>query len=191
MTNTPSDLRLHPWLGNGEISSITIPHIADVIYTFCGGDILDVGCGNGELLRLLKLRGAKAERLFGSDIEAGHVALAKKRTGLETISWCDFTVTQPFPGHTFDCIAAICWVHNYWPLHHAINIPTTQQYAGNYMRGIAEQVKINLKPTGRFIYDWWNEDRHPHSNMAATLQACGLKTVGKIDEKTFVVAHAE
>jgi SAM-dependent methyltransferase len=191
MDNTSSNLRLHPWLGNGEISSTVVPHVAEVIYTFFGGDILDVGCGNGELLRQLQLRGVRGERLFGSDIEAGHVELAKKRTGLQTISWCDFTVTPPFPGQTFDCIAAIGWVHNYWPRHHAVHIPATQQYVGNYMQGIVEQVKANLKPTGRFIYDWCNEDRHPHSDMLYTLKAFGMTTVGKINDKTFIVAHSE
>ena len=182
-------LKLDSWLGNGERSTLGIPLVARTIMSFYNGDILDVGCGNGDLLRELSSLGIPRNKLFGSDIEEGHVELAKQRTNGLPIAWCDFSAAQPFPGKKFDCIAAIGWVHNYWPQHYAISLPPDQRCEGDYMQGIISQVLEALAPKGRFIYDWCNENRHPHSAMLEILNKNGLQRVAHINATTYIVVR--
>lgn len=79
-TPPEKQLRLHHWLAGGSHSSSNIPLVAQTIISFCNGDILDVGCGNGDLLRELINLGVPRNKLFGCDIEEDHVVLARQRT---------------------------------------------------------------------------------------------------------------
>lgn len=150
------ELKTHPWLADGEQSSPSLEAVGRYIRdAWKSGKILDAGCGNGDLLAILS-RYPTRWHLFGCDIEPGHAAVARKRTGLP-IEVADITRDDRFFGQSFSIIACIGWLHNCWPAVHATGIAAEPEY--DYLERFAKRLQSLLDPGGLLIFDWPNEAR--------------------------------
>jgi SAM-dependent methyltransferase len=71
------------------------------------GQILDLACGDGYLLEVLRRRGVAAERLFGIDLSADELALARARTALEGVELVqERAQALPFADASFDRVVS-------------------------------------------------------------------------------------
>jgi SAM-dependent methyltransferase len=71
--------------GRGEGGGSSYELLADVA-AGSKGQILDLACGDGHLLEVLRRRGVAAERLFGVDMSADELALARVRPDLAGVT---------------------------------------------------------------------------------------------------------
>ena len=94
--------------------------------------ILEIGCGTGELSRLLA---ARAEKILAIDLSPQMIRFAKERSKLcPNIDFIEGNVmTYQLPDNQFDCIATLTTLHH---------LPMTD---------ILKKVKRALKPGGVFI----------------------------------------
>ncbi|MEM8866225.1 MAG: methyltransferase domain-containing protein, partial [Planctomycetota bacterium] len=92
----------------GEHSFQSVESVADEIQQCVGiGKVLDVGCGNGHLVRQLNLRGFDATGIDVSDV-AVEVANAASPGRFQVGSILDL----PFEDNTFDCVVSTdCFEH--------------------------------------------------------------------------------
>ena len=70
----------------------------------CYGRILDVGCGQGRFLELLKRRYPKITELAGCDISPRLCAMARDRVSGAEISVCNAERLDPYPDSRFDFV---------------------------------------------------------------------------------------
>jgi SAM-dependent methyltransferase len=107
---------LNDWLKGGEHSSYNLHGVANWILAHRTIEpILDCGCGNGDLLRYLRVSGIPSQALYGCDIEPGHVGLSAVRNGKSgTFRVWDMEDGNPFPELRFGFVCAISWLHNDW-----------------------------------------------------------------------------
>lgn len=115
------------------------PWIFEQMQNTAGKQILEIGCGNGELWKWAKEHcpGALAgSQVLLSDISAGMVSEAEKRIGEDAhFSYACFDCTQiPLPDHTMDMVVA----------NHVMF------YVKNPEKALAEIARV-LKPGGLFI----------------------------------------
>lgn len=178
-------MKTHPWMADGEQSSPSLGAIAAyIVSAWKGGQILDAGCGNGDLLVMLKLSFLHDD-LCGCDIEPGHVEIARKRTGL-AVEVADITRDDRFYGLSFSIIACIGWLHNCWPAVHATGIEAEPEY--DYLERFAKRLQSLLDPGGLLIYDWPNESRVERRRFVEALGGA-FEAVGEIpsDPVAYVV----
>jgi SAM-dependent methyltransferase len=138
------DLELIEWLKDGSRYTPTLPDVASWLFTWVDGPILDVGCGSGELLRLLRLRGLGAQRLYGQDLRPGHVELAKRRTGLDNVAVGSLAERVGFRGVQFAAICTINWLQGMEEI--------------DELDAIAENVASALRPDGVWVWDCHTAD---------------------------------
>jgi SAM-dependent methyltransferase len=153
---------LNDWLKGGEHSSYNLHGVANWILAHRTIEpILDCGCGNGDLLRYLRVSGIPSQALYGCDIEPGHVGLSAVRNGKSgTFRVWDMEDGNPFPELRFGFVCAISWLHNDWK---------TRQRGLCKPRGDADwtpELALDgliscLAPGGRLIYDWRNDAGGP------------------------------
>lgn len=167
----------HPEVRNDIGASTILPQVLAYVRAKAkaGARLLDVGVGNGELLRVLRAEWAD-EALFGTDIEPAHVKLALWRTGQEMpIEVADFSVACPFEG-PFDFITAIGWVWCDWRNRHMYVTSRTAGPEPTYLDRVAVQVGRYLAPGGRFIFDWRRTaEQYDLKNFDAVLNVEGLE----------------
>jgi len=143
---------LHEWLRGGKHSSAFLPDAVDWIamHVSAQARILDAGCGNGDLVRMLAERGF--HHLFGCDIEPGHIRVARRRAGeFGVFQESDFCKQRLFTGG-FDLICAFNWLHNDWQAKHATGIAPRKEDPTR-LDSLAENVKLSIVPGGRFVFD--------------------------------------
>ena len=159
-----SDLALTPWLKDGTRYTPTLPdlaqRIADQLKGMPNGKVLDIGCGSGELLRLLMARGLKSEQLYGWDCESEHVRLAARRTGIPeshfTIGPFDYTKAENL-GIQFKAVTAINWLHANWEGN---DFQVTYLDYRELSRGFRAVVGLG----GKLYWDW-----HDHNGLNFTI----------------------
>ncbi len=105
-----------------------------------GGKILDVGCGQGLLLKKIGQRAAAGSQLFGLDISPKLVGMARENNPGATIEVGD-AEAMPYPDGEFDIV---CMTE---ALEHMLD----------YGRALAEIHRV-LKPGGIFIVSVPNRD---------------------------------
>ncbi len=138
------------WLKNGD--RYGIKQIAAVLAYLEGraGRLIDLGTGNGELLRQLIQTGWPAMSLAGQDIEPRHAALAELRSGV-FIRVGDADDLSTVQGE-FDFITAIGWLHNDWSFKYANQIPKLKRPRKNRYSKLAKSFWGKLVPGGEIIY---------------------------------------
>ena len=158
----------HEWLRGGKHSSAFLPDAVDWIAKNVSAQarILDAGCGNGDLVRMLAERGFR--HLNGCDIEPGHVRVARRQAGefgvFQEADFCRHAFARKF-----DLICAFNWLHNDWSAKHAIGIPKRAEDRMRLDR-LAENVKLSTVPGGRFLFDCLDPaHRERHRAMMAKL----------------------
>lgn len=188
MNDSTNESKIHPWLKDGGRSSDTLPAIADWIAKHRpGGDnVLDAGCGNGDLLALLASRGLDSNLLRGSDIELGHSTLASARTGRHVRH--ESLAKGTYAAESFDIVCAINWLHSEWAHKHAVSDPkTAEPNCGYIVESLAGAYRV-LKPGGMFIFDWRGA---PGTLPVGTLFFSGWARFAtiKCDPPAYVVKH--
>lgn len=113
-----------------------------------GGDILDFGCGAGDLSALLAQQGC---RVTGADISVAMLEIARRRTAGEFIQLSD-DPTLPFTDDRFDgCIAS-----------------SVLEYVPQPAATLAEIIRV-LRPGGRFLMTVPDPD-HPARRREARIK---------------------
>jgi SAM-dependent methyltransferase len=108
------------------------------------GPILDCGCGNGIMMRLLEEAGVAQSDLFGLDLIQSHVDLSVKNTGNVNIKVADLSVPNSIPfKKEFALVLALGWLHN-CPEEGALS---------HYLGAIIDNFSSVLAPEGMLIYD--------------------------------------
>lgn len=83
-----------------KILTMLLPQVPAIPYPILGGKVLDVGCGVGDTLMLLKELGWET---FGLDIDEAAVAVAKKR-GVDHVRVGFYQDISSYPDHYFDAV---------------------------------------------------------------------------------------
>lgn len=83
-----------------KILTMLLPKVPAIPNPIIGGKILDVGCGMGDTLMLLKELGWET---FGMDIDEAAVAVAKKR-GVDHVRVGFYQDISSYPDHYFDAV---------------------------------------------------------------------------------------
>ena len=83
-----------------KILTMLLPQVPAIPYPITGGKILDVGCGVGDTLMVLKELGWET---FGIDIDEATVAIAKKR-GVDHVRVGAYQTIAKYPDNFFDAI---------------------------------------------------------------------------------------
>jgi 2-polyprenyl-3-methyl-5-hydroxy-6-metoxy-1,4-benzoquinol methylase len=144
-----------------------LPHLLAALGDVAGHDVLDAGCGDGYLSRILTERGA---RVTGLDLSPRLIELARGRdlAGRITYRVADLSVPQPDYVECFDAVAS------YFVLN------DVEEH-----RGFAETLGQALKPGGRAVfgfnnpYDYFRRRRLPGGYFASGVShPCGLSSVG-------------
>lgn len=125
-----SNTRYVPW----QELSVFIPYLPD------GGKILDLGCGNGRLLKVIKSAGKKYEYL-GVDFSAQLLEQARQQFPDENFEQADMSKLD-FPSDSFD---VICLVASF---HHLDNKKEREDLLNKIYRW--------LKPGGVLFMTNWN-----------------------------------
>lgn len=116
-----------------------------------GRRVLDVGCGDGSLLRDLLRYGARAEELHGIDLLPERVASARRKTPGAEVALGD-AQALPYPDAAFDLVLGF-------------TLLSSVVDAGARRRVAAEMARVT-KPGGLIVvYDFWtnptNRDARP------------------------------
>lgn len=142
------------WITSGPGSSANLAPIAAWLSkNMPEAKVLDAGCGNGELLRLLLANHWVPERLRGCDIEPGHVHLSMERTGLANMACGDFCEEVPWPGWA-DAVVAIGWIHDDWKANDSLALPRAEREDDRIPEKALDGAADSLSPGGVFICDW-------------------------------------
>jgi len=172
------DLELDQWLQDGSRHTPTLPELACYLSALIPRPerILDVGCGSGELLRLLMKSGFSAESLYGLDIEPDHAELARRRTGLDTIHCGVLDGTTPMLT-AFDVITAINWLQSDWPNTYAVKAarqPPNSTRLVVFLDGCERYLTAN----GLLIWEWHTT---PPDGFLALLESRGWQQIDRLD----------
>lgn len=110
-----------------------LPRLLDLLGDVAGLRVLDAGCGDGYLARVLATRGA---RVTGVDISPRLIEMARQREGADQISYRVADLTAPLPGAagSFDAAASY------------LVLTDLEDY-----RGFAATLGAVLKPGGRLV----------------------------------------
>lgn len=152
--------QIHEWLKDGKSYTSVLPTVADYLNDQLREDqkatILDAGCGNGQLLNMLRDRGWDDNRLYGCDIEPTHVSMAKMNTRLDTIYQVDMADESlgELEGMKFAAIVAINWLHNDWRFKHAINVEPHKETDYLLLDKIMKKVLSIIDEDGWFVCDY-------------------------------------
>lgn len=128
-------------------------------YVKDGDKVLDVGCGNGRLLELLK---DKNIDYIGIDYSERLVDIAKNRYPDKKFLIAD-ALTLPFPANYFDKVFLIAVLHN---------VPSR-----GFRMKILQAIKKVLKPKGILILTVWDIWRK--ESLILILKYLFLKLIGK------------
>ena len=155
------------YVADREVAGIeadtVMPRLMDEIGDVTGMSVLDAGCGEGYLARILAARDA---RVTGADVAGNLLALARARDPDGAITWRLGDLSQPAPdlAGQFD-LAVSHFVLNDVPDH----------------RGFLATVAAALKPGGRYVFsmnspysfiirghitDYFHEDRALYRGLA-------------------------
>ncbi len=139
----------HEWIKSHPDGSAHLPVVANWLIgaTSRKDWILDAGCGNGALCRLLQERGH--DWLRGMDIEQSHVAAARDadRSGFGCAFYChDFLAEPVGKPRIFAAIACMGWAHTSWP-------PDPDK-ARETLPRLSEAAKWYIAPRGYLLIDW-------------------------------------
>ena len=177
-----SGLKLHDWMHGGKNATASLHILAQYLTNLGVTQILDVGCGNGELLRLLFEMGLSPADLYGCDIEPGHAELARRLTRLPNIVTCEYGWDRVFAGVKFQAITAIAWLHNDWTDKHAIDCRKSLEPDARYLERVLDAVERDLLPYGYFCFDWHSKDDPELQRWLNLLGRC-WQEVEVFDEK--------
>jgi alkylated DNA repair protein alkB family protein 8 len=128
-------------------------------YVKGGDEILDIGCGNGRLLELLK---GKNIEYIGVDNSERLIEIAKRRYPTKKFLVAD-TLNLPFPNDYFDKVFLIAVLHN---------IPSKELR----FKALQEARRV-LKPEGLLILTVWDIWRK--ETVMLILKHLFLKLIGK------------
>lgn len=111
-----------------------LPHLLSLLGDITGQSILDAGCGEGYLVRVLAARGA---RVTGLDAAPRLIELARGRSPGAAIDYrvADLTVPHPEYDSSFDAVASYLVLND------------VEDY-----RGFARSLARMLKPGGRMVH---------------------------------------
>ena len=144
-----------------------LPHLLAQLGDVDGQDVLDAGCGEGYLSRILAARGA---RVTGIDLSPRLVALARQKASSGEIVYAVGDLCMPHPelADRFDAVAS------YFVLN------DVEEY-----RGFAETLARSLEPGGRAVlgfnnpYDYVMRKGHGSAYFETGAEyPCGLSSVG-------------
>lgn len=147
---------LHPWLKNGEHFTPVIPAVADWINLNVPKQcrILDAGCGNGELLKLLLEKGF--QHLRGCDVEPGHALLSADRLDHhDEIGIYQAPLLQMSRVWTrhFKVVTCLNWLQNDWQHKHAIATPRTPEPDPEHFEKNVQAAHRLLCEDGLLLFD--------------------------------------
>jgi SAM-dependent methyltransferase len=141
-----SRTRERPWRGCERVLERVCERMA-----LRAPSVLDVGCGNGRLLALLRARFPQGFSYTGVDASAGLLALAAQRFGEKPESLrfmqADFVASEPeqaLPAGAFDCVAL------FGVMHH---VPGEQA-----RRDLLAAAARRLAPNGILAFTLWRFD---------------------------------
>ena len=165
-------LKLDQWLRGGSRHTQTIPALARwIVGHVPDGRILDVGTGSGELLLRLRHEGVESGRLYGCDIEPGHAEVARRRTGLTTITTWNILSGNPYTwstGDLFSAVVALNWLHEDWPANHAVAFPKSAPVKEEDRLPLTVEAILEcLGPHGLLIWDWHSTPSEPFQDLLA------------------------
>lgn len=140
-TDDPSYFAVYDRIRETHFESVAESYAIHEYKGFCGKRVLDVGCGNGYVLRHYAREGAET---VGVDITQRAVDICTLRFAHENL-WGSFEVANaehlPFDDDTFDCVCSM------GVLHH---VPDTEQ--------AVREIHRVLKPGGRLIVMLYHRD---------------------------------
>jgi 2-polyprenyl-3-methyl-5-hydroxy-6-metoxy-1,4-benzoquinol methylase len=141
-------------LSNGKLLSLLLSPFKRKTVGYAGQKVLDVGCGAGDYLKSLRLKGCE---LFGIDIgKSDEEGLAQ--IGIKFIN-CELR-DAPFPDSMFDVITINhVFEHLDDPIGHAKKLYRMLKPGGRLIVGIPNVASINRYIFGRF---WLNFDVPRH-----------------------------
>jgi SAM-dependent methyltransferase len=144
-----------------------LPTMLELLGEMASQDVLDAGCGEGYLSRILAARGA---RVTGVDLAPRLIELARQKGSPGEIVYraADLSVPQPELEARFDAVASYLVLND------------VEEY-----RGFAETLARSLKTDGRAVLSFNN----PYSYMlrrglgsayfaSGSMHPCGLSSVG-------------
>jgi SAM-dependent methyltransferase len=134
---------IHEWLKNGKHFSRSLKNLSTWIKKKNINSLLDIGCGNGELLRRVK---NNIPNLAGCDVRKSHVEIAIKNSGIDKIVKCDLYENCPF-NERFEAVVAINWLHD--PKNSLSGKQTNEE-----ILKLADNIEKCVCSEGIFIHDW-------------------------------------
>jgi len=153
--------------------------------------LLDTGCGNGELLLRLSQAGYPREKLWGLDIEPGHIELARQRTQLDNFICSDLLEYVIDCDENYGIVTALGWIHNDWAWKHATGIPKRPQPRKAIHTLAVEGLVGLLAPGGILIIDWPNPDEQREPVFQGISLRGDVFLVGRLGSKVGVFKKNE
>jgi len=131
-------------------------------YVLNGDMVLDLGCGNGRLLEILK---KKKIEYFGLDASQKLIEIARKKYPQNRFEVGDI-LKLPYPDNFFDKVLAIRILHH---------IPSKE-----FQLQALQEIKRILKPGGLLILTVWNVWGSKHKiNLFRVIKYGFLKIIGR------------
>lgn len=112
-----------------------------------GKDILDIGCGQCLLGKLLRHRRPEIKRIIGVDVSTEMVSEAKQRLDKTIGLYLAYAEMLPFSDESFDTVV----------------LGQTLEHVHDLTKTVAEALRV-LKAQGRLIVSVPSDDAQPHGN---------------------------
>ncbi|MEM2963178.1 MAG: methionine biosynthesis protein MetW [Candidatus Anstonellales archaeon] len=169
----------HPDEAESTTNRFEYPIIVSMVKE--GSTVLDIGCGDGSLGKLLITKGCK---VFGLEIDPNGVAQSQRK-GVDA-KICDIESGLPYPDNSFDyAIINVTLQMLYRPLYvleEAVRVSQKQVVSFPNFAHLPARIEMliygRMPKTALFGYEWYNT-RHIHhityNDFVSTIKKLGLK----------------